>query len=256
MKKIALMLVLVLAFGALFSCSAEDANAVKSAAEIVADAQEAIGKTPTKMVAKYSFTTDNEMLRLALNAAMPYTETVIDGDNRSATVKLPNTTGIGGDFLESTTVIVGDKVYVNANGIKTVTTLNKIALEALLLQKSSEMVDFSEFIEAANAPEMVTEGDKITITFEALKDGKGLDTIAPGFDKLVNGEISLANMKGLFIVNNGNIEKYEISFDITAGGESVSCKIEFIITTEGVGAVTAPADADTYTESPSIPGLS
>ena len=167
MKKIALMLVLVLAFGALCSCSAEDANAVKSAAEIVADAQEAIGKTPTKMVAKYSFTTDNEMLQLALNAAMPYTETVIDGDNRSATVKLPNTTGIGGDFLESTTVIVGDKVYVNANGIKTVTTLNKIALEALLLQKSNEMVDFSEFIEAANAPEMVTEGD-ITKTCDLL----------------------------------------------------------------------------------------
>ena len=256
MKKIALLLVLVLAFGALFSCSADDLKSTKSAAEVIADAQEAIGKNPTKLVAKYTFTTDNEMLQMALDAAMPYTETVIDGDNQSKTVRIPNVTGIGGDFLESTTVIVGDKVYVNANGIKTVTTLNKIALEALLLQKSSEMVDFSEFIEAASAPEMVTDGDKITITFEALKDEMGLDTLAPGFDKLLDGNVALANMKGLFIVNKGNIEKYEISFDITADGESVSCKCEFIITTEGVPSVTAPTDADTYTETPSIPGLS
>ena len=256
MKKIALLLVLLLSLGALFSCGAEEEKAVKTAAEVIAEAQEKLGQSRTKMTAAYSFTTSNEMLQSAINAMMPSTETIIDGDNQSATVRVPNATGIGADFLESTTIIVGDKVYVNANGMKTVTTLNKIALEALLLQKSRELVDFTAFIAAASAPEMTTEGDKITITFNALKDGMSFDTLIPGLADLFQANVSISNMKGLFVVNKGNIEKYEISMDITAEGETINCKCEYIITTEGVPEVTAPADADTYMATPSIPGLS
>ena len=255
MKKIALLLVLVLSFGALFACGEEEK--VKTAAEVVAEAQEKLGESRTKMVVNYSFVTDNAALQKALNAAMPISETIIDGDNQWAYVKMPNPSGIGAEFIESTTTMIGNKIYVNAAGIKTVTTLDPISLEIKLKEKANEMVDFSEFLTAAADPEMTTDGDKITITFNALKEGKGLDALAPGFDKLLNGgKISLANMKGTLVVNKGNIEKYEISLDITADGETVSCKCEYAITTENVPEVTAPSDADKYTETPNIPGLS
>lgn len=253
MKKIALLLVLVLAFGALFSCGEEEK--VKTAAEVVSEAQAKLGESRVKIVMDYNFTASNPAIQEALNSAMPYTETIIDGDNQTAYVKLPNPSPIGSDFIETTTTFIGDKIYVNAAGIKTVTTLDPVSLELKLKEKSEEMVNFSEFIAAASAPEMTTDGDKITVTFDALKEGKGLDALAPGLDKLINGKVELANLNGVMVINKGNIEKYELTIDITADGETVGCKAAYIITTEGVPEVTAPQDADKYMATPNIPGI-
>ena len=255
MKKIALLLVLALAFGALFACGQDEGDKVKTAAEVIAEAEEKLFSSRVKMVIDYSFATDNAMLQTAINAAMPTTEMIIDGDNQYAKVKMPNVTGIGADFIETDTTIVGDKVYVNASGVKTVTTLDPVSLELLLKQKSEETVDFTEFIDAASSPEMVTDGDKVTITFTALKDGKSFDSLIPGLADLFKADVSISNMKGEFVVNNGNIEKYAVSYDISAEGESINCKCEYVITTEGVPAVTAPADAENYIATPSIPGF-
>ena len=76
-----------------------------------------------------------------------------------------------------------------------------------------------------------------------------------GLDKLINGKVELANLNGVMVINKGNIEKYELTIDITAEGETVGCKVAYIITTEGVPEVTAPQDADKYMATPNLPGI-
>lgn len=249
MKKIALILVLVLSFGALFSCGEED---VKSAAETIAEAQEKMESTRTKMTVEYTFTSNNSEVVEILNASMPVVETIVDGENSWAHIKTPNPLDPD-EFIEAETWIIGNKVYANANGTKYVTTYSEDKIKEKINETLDSRVDLSDLYNLGEAPEISTDGDKIIISFDSFKEGKKLTDFAPQLEELV-ASTALANVKGEIVINDGIYEKAELSFDITLDEITVTTSMIMKIESD-VAAITAPADADTYQEVPDIFGI-
>ena len=249
MKKIALILVLALSFSALFSCGKSD---VEKAEEAIATAQEKMETSRTKMSVKYEFTSNNAEVVKLLNASMPVVETIVDGKNSWAYIKTPNPLDTD-EFIEAETWIVGNKVYAKANGMKYVTTYAEDKIKEKIDETLNSRVDLSDFYKLAEAPAVSTDGGKVTITFDSFKEGKKLTDFAPQLENIVKTS-ALANLKGEIVINDGVYEKANLSFDITLEGITVTTSMVMAIETD-VPAITAPADADTYTEVSDLFGI-
>ncbi len=246
MKKftsILLALVLVVSMFALTSCE-------KKAEELLSDADKFLAENPYTTNMKMNFSSDNaemnEIFKM-MNMEVPVT---VDGNNLSMDMSM--------DMMGETMTIkmtVVEKVLYYELGFagesqKMKANLSDEQLKDFMVDQSVEMpVGYSQFAEL----KVEKKDSKTIITCEGITDeGKKAlnDEIATSLEGL-DCTSEIGNLSYVITLKDGKYESMDLSctYSVTAEGETVSLTMGIGATFayENVSAVTAPADASSYT---------
>lgn len=251
MKKI--LLIFVLIFSLLFAVSCgEEAPEDKSLISVVADANSAIEDGAYSMEVDYSFDCENATLKEVLSSMESGMKITVDGENFAASVNMPDP--ISGEPITVTTVLVGDKMYVNTNGEKMVIKVDADQREEYLEDAMSDGLDIVDLLDSVEAPTMSYADGVYTISFSAFKDGEDASELFPALEELgaLAKDFSLTNINGKITVADGKYDSLEFSFEMNLMGEKITCAMQAKINCDAP-AVTAPADAASYPELTATP---
>lgn len=249
MKKIlsvVLVLAMVLTGMCLFtSCDLADA------ATVVQKAEEALVNTPHVMTISMKFNCENAELNAIFSAMTMEIPVTVDGENLSLSMNV----GEAGTTTNLNMVIVDKVLYYN---------ISVLGQEVKMKSTLSEQ-DYAEFIKENSASMPVNPGHFETLTLES-KDGKKIitcsgiseegraalnETLGDTLSGLTE-EMSLSDLSYVLTIANGKYESMSlnVTYTMTVFDEptTVSMIMDAAFTYTDVAPITAPADADSYTD--------
>ncbi len=245
MKKIlALVLMVAMLCCMMVSCEKTD--------DLLAKADDALKNEPYKVTMKSTFKADNEQLNAILSATEVEVPVIVDGENVSMELNIPE---LG---IEGAKIIVVDQVMYMSLKVASTDVKFKIAL-------TDE--EFAEFMEENNATmpvdykyydkyEMEKDGDKKVITCKELnEDGKKmLKERAAGMLNAMNNDsdVDYDEIDFELVIKDGKYDSQKMVMDYTIEVEGLSAEITATMKSSydysDEYKITAPKDADSYTE--------
>lgn len=262
MKKITsvlLALILVLSMFALTACGevpknpAAGTTTVKEPTpeELLAAADKALTVKPYTMTMKMNFTSDNaemnEIFKM-MNMEIPIT---IDGENLSMDMSMD----LMGETMTTKMSLVDKVLYydIQATGLseKMKATLSDEQYKEFMGEQAVDMpVDYSQFAEL----KAEKKGDKTVISCDGItEEGKKAlnDEMAASLAGM-GGSAEIGDFSYTITLKDGKYEAMDLSctYTVSVSGESLSVTMTMgaAIGYDNVPAITAPADADSYTE--------
>ncbi len=246
MKKLtAVLLALMLAISLFAFTSCE-----KEPKELLEEAAKALAEKPYTMTMKMDFKSDNtemnEIFKM-MNLEFPVT---VDGDNLAMDMSMD----LMGQTM-TTKMTLADKVLyydISAAGMsqKMKATLTDAQLEEFKGTQSMEMpVDYSQFAELKSEEK---DGKTVITCTGITEDGKKAlnDQMASALEAL-EGSAEIGDLSYSITLKDGKYESMDLSCTYTVSVSGITTNVTMTmgatISYDNVAAVTAPADADSYT---------
>ncbi len=247
MKKITavlLAIILVISLFALTSCEKEPKELLEEAAKVLAE-------KPYTMTMKMDFTSDNaemnEVFKM-MNMEFPIT---VDGDNLSFDMSMD----VSGLSMTTKMTLVDKVLYydISATGVsqKMKATLTDEQFTNFMGDQSMEMpVDYSQFAELTAEEK---DGKTVITCTGISEEGKKAlnDQMAASVESL-GGSVELGDLAYSITLKDGKYESMDLSCTYTVSVSGITTTVTMTmgatISYDNVAEVTAPADADSYTE--------
>ena len=239
-KIIALLLVVLMSVFAFASCGGggNDNDKPKTAAEVIADADAALASTAYQMTLSFDMTSDNEEANDALQSMLGDITMVntVSGDDLKIDMSMMGVT-VG-------LVYVDGIVYLNSGSekIKFAATEEQLATITDSLSSFGSDIAATDFntltLEEVDGKQVVTATDMKPEAEEKLNSMFGMTPVE---------DVEISDLALVATVKDGKYESLVVSFSYTTSGITVTANVTSAFTYNNV-AITAPADAATYTE--------
>lgn len=238
-KIIALLLVVLMSVFAFASCGGggNDDDKPKTAAEVIADADAALESTAYQMTLSFDLTSDNEEANDAFQSMLGDMTMVnsVNGDDLKLDMSMMGmTVGL---------VYVDGVVYLNSGSekVKFAATEEQLAeiTSTTTMGVDISATDFNTLtLEEVDGKQVVTATDIKPEAEEKLDSMFGMSLVE---------DVDISDLALVATVKDGKYESLVVSFSYTTSGITVTANVTSAFTYNNV-AITAPADAATYTE--------
>lgn len=250
MKKI-ISVVLLIAMIAMSTCLFASCEAV-TAASAIEKADKALTEGPYTVTMSMDFECDNAQLNAIFDAMTMEFPITVDGDNMQMNMSMDIMEGVSA----SVSMTVVDKVlYSNTS----------VAGQTMKMKATLSEDDYKEFIKENGAEMPIDSANFETLTLETV-DGKQVVTCSgitsegtEALNKLLadslsgmGADASIGDLSYVLTIADGKYESMAltVSYSITVAGQTytVSMTMNAKYSYAEVAPITAPADADTYSE--------
>ncbi len=246
MRKFLSLMLAVLLVGSMFIMTS-----CENPVGLLEKADKALKEAPYTVTMSMDFECDDDNLNKIFDLLTMEVPVTVDGENLSMSLEME----ILGQTIGSKMILVDKVLYTEADAgimqLKTKSTLDDTQLKEFLADNNAEMpishVQFKEF-------KMEKKDGKTVIACTGIStDGiAALDSLLADTLKAAGAEAAAGDLSFVITLKDGKYESMALtcSYSVTAEGETktVSMTMNAKYAYENVETITAPADADSYTE--------